>query len=380
MRIAVNTRLLLAGRLDGIGWFSCESLRRIVCTHTEHEFFFFFDRKADPQFIFASNVHPVVLHPQARHPLLWRAFFDWSITKALKRYKIDIFLSPDGWLSLRTNVPTIDVIHDLNFEHANDYLKPSHQRYMTRFFPRFARKATRLATVSEYSKKDIVEIYGIEPSKIDVVYNGSNSHYHPCNEAEKIKIKEQYTEGNPYFVFIGTLSRRKNLENILLAFELFKQTHKDSSLRLVVAGSKYNLTEGMIAALAGMEYKNHVLFIGHVDAETLALLLGSAEALVYTSLFEGFGIPIVESFYAETPVITSNVTSMPEVAGDAALIVDPYSVEEIADAMNQIITDADIRNDLIAKGRVRRSLFSWDRTAELLWACIQKVAETLPNR
>ena len=191
MRIAVNTRLLLAHRLDGIGWFTAESLARIVRAHPEHQFFFFFDRTPDPSFLFAPNVQPVVLKPQARHPVLWYLFFEWSVTRALKRYCIDLFLSPDGWISLRTHVPTLTVIHDLNFEHASDFLRPSHQRYMKRYFPRFARKATRIATVSEFSKDDIATTYGVDSKKIDVVYDGSNADYRPLSEEEQIAVRKE---------------------------------------------------------------------------------------------------------------------------------------------------------------------------------------------
>ena len=162
MRIAINTRLLLPHRLDGIGWFTAETVQRMVRNHPEHEFFFLFDRKPDPQFLFAPNVHALKLNPQARHPILWYLFFEWSVTRALKKHKIDLFLSPDGWMSLRTKVPTLTVIHDLNFEHADDYLRPSHQRYMKHFFPLFAQKATRIATVSEFSKEDIAQLYSID--------------------------------------------------------------------------------------------------------------------------------------------------------------------------------------------------------------------------
>ena len=130
MRIAVNTRLLLKGKMDGIGWFTAESMRRIVCSHPEHIFYFLFDRKPDPEFLFAPNVIPVVLCPQARHPVLWYMFFEWAIPFALKKYRIDLYVSPDGMMPLHPQVPTLTVIHDLNFEHATGNLKGSHQRYM----------------------------------------------------------------------------------------------------------------------------------------------------------------------------------------------------------------------------------------------------------
>ena len=367
MRIAVNTRLLLPHRLDGIGWFTAETLKRIVCAHPEHDFFFFFDRKPDSQFIYASNVTPVVLIPQARHPLLWYMFFEWSVTRALRRYKIDVFLSPDGWMSLRTPVPTLTVIHDLNFEHATDYLRPSHQRYMTHFFPRFARNATRIATVSEFSKQDIIDTYNIDSKKIDVVYDGAHSFYHPSSEDEKVLTRKEFAGGKPYFIYVGTISRRKNLTNILLAFEKYKCDRPDDDMRLVVVGSRYWWQEELAEAYDNMHHKSDVVFVGHIESDVLARLMSASTALVYASLFEGFGIPILEAFYAETAVITSNVTSMPEVAGDAAILVNPLSVKEIAKAMLDIVEDEELRNVLIERGRRQRELFSWERTSRLLW-------------
>ncbi len=376
MRIAVNTRLLLPHRLDGIGWFAAETLKRIVLSHPEHEFYFFFDRKPDSQFIYADNVRPVVLHPQARHPLLWYMFFEWSVTRALRRLKIDLFLSPDGWMSLRTPVPTLTVIHDLNFEHAVDYLRPSHQRYMKHYFPLFARRATRIATVSEYSKQDISNTYGIDSKKIDVVYDGAHSFYRPCSKEEKATTRQKFTDGKPFFIYVGTISRRKNLTNILLAFDKYKANRPYDSMQLLVVGNRYWWQDELAEAYDNMRYQSDVRFIGHIESDVLAQLMGASEALVYASLFEGFGIPILEAFYAETAVITSNVTSMPEVAGDAAILVDPLSVEEIAKAMQDVAGNEELKRSLIEKGRVRRDLFSWDRTATLLW---NSLLQTLDN-
>lgn len=370
MRIAINTRLLLPGHLDGIGWFTAETVRRMVMEHPEHQFILFFDRKVELDWQ-ASNTQQVVLMPPARHPVLWYLFFEWSIPRALKRYKADLFLSTDGWLSLRTKVPTLDVIHDLNFEHASDYLRPSHQRYMKHFFPRFAMKATRIATVSEFSKRDIVEKYGIDASKIDVVYDGSHTNYQPCNEATKQEVRLQQCGGRPYYIFIGTISKRKNLTNILLAFDKFRQ-HDDNETQLVVVGNRYWWGDELKEAYDGMCYQQDVHFIGRAEPAELARLLSSSVALLYPSLFEGFGIPILEAFFAETSVITSNITSMPEVAGDAALLVDPYNVEEIADAMKRLSSSDELRTTLIERGKVQRTLFNWEKTYQLLWQSLMK--------
>lgn len=375
MRIAVNTRLLLSGRLDGIGWFTCETIRRIVLNHPEHEFFFFFDRKPDPQFIFASNVHPVVLHPQARHPLLWYLYFEWSLPRALKRVKADLFVSTDGWMPLKAEIPLLDVIHDLNFEHSQEFLRPSHQRYMTHFFPLFAKRATRIATVSKFSKEDIEKTYNINSAKIDVVYNGSHNYYKPCSDEERQLIRDNYCNGKPFFIFIGTISKRKNLANIILAYDLFRQSHPENETKMLVVGSRYGTYKELDEAINATSYRDDIIFIGHIGSDRLSQLLASAEALVYTSVFEGFGIPIVEAFYAETAVITSNVTSMPEVAGDAAILVDPMSVEEISHALCTLTDNPEIREEIISRGRERRTLFSWERTANLLWESMMRTID-----
>lgn len=371
MKIAVNTRLLLKDKLEGIGWFTYESLKRIVLQHPEHTFYFIFDRKHDPQFIFAENVIPVEIFPPARHPYLWYIYFEFSIPHVLRKIKPDLFLSTDGWLSLRTNVPQVDVIHDLNFEHRKDFLKSKYQNYYTRFFPKYARKAARIATVSEFSKQDLQRFYGIPEDKIAVVYNGSNEVYRPLPEEQQNTVRQQYADGHHYFLFVSAIHKRKNLANILRAFEQYKkQTGADT--RFVVVGARAGKQDELDEVLRSMTFAQDVRFVGRLSAPELAQVMASSLALVYATLFEGFGIPIVEAFNAETAVITSNVTSMPEVAGNAALLVDPYSVDEIAGAMVQIATNETLRQDLIAKGREQRKLFSWDQTAQRLWDCVMR--------
>ena len=375
MRIAVNTRLLLHDRLDGIGWFTAETARRMVLAHPEHEFFFFFDRKPHPEFLFADNVTPVVLCPQARHPVLWYLYFEWSTQIALKRYKIDLYLSPDGMMPLHPKVPTLNVIHDLNFEHASGNLKASHQRYMSHHFPLFARNATRLATVSSYSKKDIAETYGIPAEKIDVVYDGAHSNYRPHSDDEKKAIRQRFTDGHPFVIFISTILKRKNLANLLLAFDKVKEDKSNEDLKLVVVGSRVWWQDELESAWNGMKHQSDVIFPGRVEPNDLSALLSAAEMLVYPSYFEGFGIPILEAMYAETAVIASRTTSMPEVGGDAVLYIDPSDIDDIAHAISRL-RDKTLRQEFIEKGRLQRQKFNWEITANLLWDSMMKTIKS----
>ena len=373
MRIAVNTRLLLKGKLEGIGWFTYQTLERIVRDHPEHDFVFFFDRPYDPLFVFAPNVTPVVVHPQARHPVLFYIWFEWSIPFMLRKYKIDLFLSPDSFMSLCTNVPTCLVIHDLAFEHYPEHFVLAQRLYWRHYSPLFARKAARIATVSTFSKTDLVKQYGISENKIDVVYNGAHDEYRPLNIEERELVKKQYADGCEYFVFAGALHPRKNIVNLLKAFVLFKQ-RQYTNMKLVIAGRpawKYEEVEEMKVT---MPFKDDVKWVGYMNVDELSKLTGSAYALVYASLFEGFGIPILEALQCDVPAIVSNTSSMPEVAGNAALLVDPSDPEDIAAKMHLLYKDEALRKKLIINARLQIKNFSWDSSAKKLWDCMMKCA------
>ncbi len=371
-KIAVNTRFLIKNRLEGIGLFTYESLKRITKAHPEIDFYFLFDRKFDEEFIFGDNIKPVVLFPQARHPFLWYWWFEISVARWLKKNNPNLFLSTDGYACLNTDVPQVLVIHDLAYEHYKEHVYGLARSYYRYFMPKFAQKAQRIATVSKFSKNDIIQRYHIPADKIDVVYNGAKEVYQPVGDEIKKAVRGRYTEGEDYFLYVGSIHPRKNVKTLLLAFDEFKKQTK-SDFKLLIVGRKawdFNEVEKVHSQ---MQFGNDVKFLGHMEPEELAQITASAYAMVYVSLFEGFGIPIVEAMSCGVPVITSNVTSMPEAAGDAGLWVDPLSGSEISAAMKRLVEDKSLREDLISKGRIQLKKFSWDLTAEKLWACCEKV-------
>lgn len=369
-RIGINTRLLIKDKLDGIGWYQYEVLKRITLNHPEHQFYFFFDRAYDNEFVFSDNVIPVVLKPQARHPILFKIWFNKSIKKALKKYKIDLFFSPDGYLSLTTDVKQVGTIHDLNFEHFPQDLKSIHANYYQSQFPKFAKKADHIITVSNFSKTDITNRYTINWDKITVVYNGVNENYKVVSPEHQVNVRERFSAGENYFIHVGSLGPRKNIIRLIEAFTQFKEASKTKT-KLLLVGSKFLWTDEMENAFQSSAHKKDILIVGRVNQQELEQLVGSALALTYVSYFEGFGMPILEAMRAGIPVITSDITSIPEVADEAALLIDPYNIEEIAKAMRDVETNPALRQELVTKGNIQVQKFSWSKCASETWDVIE---------
>jgi len=371
LKIAVNTRLLIKDKMDGIGLFTFEMLNIITKQHPEISFYFIFDRKPSADFIFGDNVQPVVLWPKTRHIYLFPFWYQIILKKALRRLNPDVFVATDGMFPLRSNINTLAVIHDLNFEHYPETLPKNVLNYYLKYFPQFAKKATRIATVSEFSKNDIVNTYHIKEDKIDVVYNGANSKFQPISFEEKLKVKTTYTQQQNYFLFVGTLHPRKNILRLLMAFNQFKKVTK-SKMKLVLAGKKMWWTTEINAFFEQMEVKSDVVFTGRLSEQELIKITAAAYAITYVPIFEGFGIPLVEAMQCGVPVITSNVTSMPEVVEDAGLLVNPFSEEEITQAMIRLAADENLRKELMLKSIQQATKFSWEKSAQLLMDAIME--------
>jgi glycosyltransferase involved in cell wall biosynthesis len=373
MKIVVNTRLLVSRQLNGIGWFTYHTLKRLVKWHPEHQFIFLFDRKYDESYIFGPNVIPEVIFPPARHPLLWYLWFEHAIVNRVHKYNPALFFSPEGYLSTKIkDIPSLPVVHDINFHHDKRGVPYFDGIFWRHYFPKYARMASRILTVSEFSRNDIAAYYKISPSMIDVAYNGASEDFRPISNSEKEDIRKKYSDGQDYFLYVGVLVPRKNISRMIQAFDRFKKI-TGKPVKLVIVGDKLFFTPEMKRVYDRADYKQDIIFTGSLDQDQLVTVMGAALSLILVSCFEGFGIPIIEAMCADVPVITSNVSSMPEVAGDAALLVDPYSIDSIKEGMLKISCDEKFRQRLIVKGRAQRLKFSWDNTASAVWNSMEKV-------
>ncbi len=370
-KIAVNTRLLLPNKLEGIGTFTAEIFKLLCKENPNDEFHFIFDRAYDPQFVFEKNVIPHVIYPPARHPLLVKIWYNFSLPWLLKKIKADIFISPDAISSLNLTIPNLTVIHDINFVHRPDDLPKKWSDFYNAYTPIFIEKADRIATVSEFSKADIIKTYKISPNKIDVVYNGVKTKFTPLSIDQTRLITHKTTKGNPFFFFIGSLHPRKNLKNLLLAFNEFKKVDKQE-FKLIIGGDIMFKFESIQTVYERLEFKKDVVFTGRLSDNDLNCFFSEATALTYVPFFEGFGIPVLEAMACGTAVITSNTTSLPEVVGDAAYTVSPNSISAISTAMYELSTNKEEVNKLIVKGFERLKLFTWKKSADALWKSIEK--------
>ena len=249
------------------------------------------------------------------------------------------------------------------------------QWYYDFFAPKFLKKADRIVTVSNFVKQDALRAYPfLDENKMEIAYNACRSAFKPLDNDEKIAIKAQYTEGSDFFVFVGAVHPRKNVHRLIEAFSVLKK-RTNTPVKLLIVGRFGWQTGDVKKAFEQSDYPKDIIFTGYVSNEEVSKLVGAALAVAYVSLSEGFGIPILEGFNCDVPVLTANTTSMPEVAADAALLVSPESIKDIANALERLTFDTDLRTDLIEKGRQRRLAFNWDNAAAILYENIKKAYE-----
>ena len=377
MIIAINARTLKPVPHDGIGWFTYEVVRGIVSAHPEHRFVLISDRKYDNPPVSGSNVEYVTLPLRTVHPLIWYGWHELLLPRVLKKVKADLFVAPDGIIPVHTTVPCIPVIHDINHEHRPGDIPWSERVYYRHFFPLFAEKAARVATVSRFSADDISATYGINPDKIDIVSNGVADIFSPPLPGEAEETRREFTGGRPYFLFVSNFSPRKNVETVIRAYDLFRRGNSSGHV-LLLAGRRLYLTRGIDRALEASPFGPDILFTGSVDRTVLRRLYGAAEALIFVPWFEGFGIPVVEAQRCGTPCILSDTSSLPEVSGGAALCAGPAGAGAIAEAMAHLVSDEALRRRLSEEGFRNSLRYTWTNAAIQMWNCIMKTVNTKP--
>src|ERR1051326_5683774 len=347
MRIAFDGTVL-HGRKSGVGYYCEELLKAMLAANHEDEFYVFSHRQLKVDFP-SSNGNLKVTNSLS-FPI--RALYlHLLLPKVLERIRPDICHYTNFLAPIFENRAYVVTIHDMGLEVLTQAHPLAKRVYTRRLIPRIARKAKFIITNSEYSKWDIVRHLGIPEYRIRVTPLAASPEFRP------FAVSPQ----NPYFLYVGNLEPRKNVERLIEAFAgMPRKEHQ-----LLVVGDRWFRGSAAEAKARSMGLNGRVKFLGYVPRGDLPGLFSGATALVYPSLLEGFGLPILEAMACGTPVITSNNSALREVGGDAALLIDPKDVGEITEAMVSVAEDDALRKQLSEKGLKRASEYSWKRTAEL---------------
>lgn len=275
--------------------------------------------------------------------------------------------------------PIVVTIHDLSFEHFPQFFTPRERFFFRRAIPHTARRAAKVLTVSEYSRRDIINTYQLPPEKVVVTPNGVGPEFRPTRDEERLQaVKKKYGIERPYLLSVGNLQPRKNLARLIKAYSRLREMFEDFRHQLVIVGKRAWLYRNILHEANRSPYAGDMVFTGYVPESDLPDLYSGAAVFVYPSIFEGFGLPVLEAMACGTPVITSNSSSLPEVVGEAGLMVDPYDEEAWARTILRVVEDRQLRNELAERSVQQAARFSWRRTAELTLAVYREVGARAP--
>lgn len=378
MRIGIDCRTILnpkGSERAGVAHYSYYLVKYLLQIDKENEYLLFFLQNQEvPKEFEGPNV--VVVYFSKKTIPFWYPHFIFA--KEIARGKLDIFHSLSGILPLFYNGPSVITIADLSMYVNPEWFKP--KKIIGDFFwrkiliPRSIKKAEKIIAISESTKNDIVKFFVVQENKIEVVYLGVE--LPTVDSVRELEILEKFKlSGKKYFLFVGTIEPRKNIINIVKAFEEFinrydRSNKSDKSDRmdkddhyLVIAGGLGWKYEPILKTIENSTAKEQIKYVSYVNAEEKAVLLKNAQCFVWPSFYEGFGLPILEAMACGVPVITSKTSSIPEVAGNAAIMVDPNDSHAISQAIYTLSIDIDKQRNLREFGRERVKLFSWDKTA-----------------
>jgi glycosyltransferase involved in cell wall biosynthesis len=293
---------------------------------------------------------------------------------ALAREGVTLFHAPHYVLPPLVRCKAVVTIHDCIHLMFPQYLPNRFAYAYARTSIRLAaRRATRILTVSESSKRDILRFVDTKPEKIDVIYNAYDDRFAiDPREEDVVRVRERYQLESEFVLYAGNVKPHKNLERLIEAFHLVRNRGLDH-LKLVLIGDEISKYTALRRAVHHHQLHKYVRFLGYLPEVTLAVMYRLAGVFVFPSLYEGFGLPPLEAMASGTPVVTSNVSSLPEVAGDAAILVDPYDPRAIADGIYRVLTDEHLRRDLRRKGVARAGMFSWEQSVRRVRAIYDEV-------
>jgi len=368
MRIGIDVRrIVFQQMIGGIAVYAYNLITHLSKIDKENEYILLhsFIRPRNDRFIRnleTTNFKNRVLRIKSQflENWLWRKL---SLPIELMIGKVDLFHQTYYYLPPQLSGKSISTIHDLGVKQDPSLLPDKWVSRHEQIISATLKRADFIITISQYTKSCIMEILKFPEEKIGVTYLGVDKEYYPINNRNILdNIRKKYNLNKKYILFVGNLDARKNIVRLIEAFYQLKNNIK-GEYNLVIVGRKWGIYENIFKKVEELKLEKDVIFMSEITKEDLPPLYSGAEVFILPSLIEGFGIPLIEAMACGTPVITSKTTSMPEVVKDAGILVNPLSVEEIAQAIAQVLTNSSLRAELVKKGLQRAKFFSWDKTA-----------------
>ena len=359
IHVGVNAHLLSLAksyRSAGINWYIYNLLHHLPEADSEIAYTVFLNER---RYRGAPGTRLCVSRLPADRPpvrILWEQVLQ---PRALRRAKVDLLHHPAFVGPLASACPFVVTVHDLSYLFFPQGFRALNRSYLQIFTRLSVRRARRVIAVSESTKRDLVQQYGISPGKVDVVHNGVDTAYRPLPVREVAAFRRE--EGLPerFILFVGTLEPRKNVVRLI---EAYARLPKDRPALMLVGGKGW-LYDEIFARVEALGLSGEVRFAGYVPAEVLPWWYNAADLFVYPSLYEGFGLPPLEAMACGTAVISSTASSLPEVVGQAGLLIDPTNTETLAKAMEQVLADREMQQEMESAGLAQAQKFSWEQTA-----------------
>lgn len=370
MKIGIEGQRLFRKKKHGMDMVALELIKNLQIIDTKNEYFIFVKPDEDHAVLKETSNFKIIELSGGPYPT-WEQF---ALPRAAKKYGCDVLHCTSNTAPFFTNIPLITILHDIIYMESS-YLKiltssaSAYQKfgniYRKLVVPKVVKKSKKIITVSHFEKNRIGEFFKIKGhTKLDAIYNGVSEHFMPITDANELtRVKTKYNLPDHFFFFLGNTDPKKNTKGTLKAFSDFlKQTKQD--YKLVMLDFDLSELHKILSEIENPELINQIVLTGYVVNTDLPAIYAQSSVFLYPSLRESFGIPMLEAMACGVPVITSNTSSMPEVAGDAAHIIDPFKPEEITEGIIKILNDETYRKSFCTKGLERSKQFSWQNMAQ----------------
>ena len=376
MKIGIEATSAVASQKAGVGYYAYHLIRSMaqLCPASHDYTLYLRDPISDVSRLFDINTNTAacLLPKVLKSPYFWTQM---RLPFELWLHPQDVYFFPASRIPLSyAPEKSVMTIHDVAFLFFPECFSSSLRHWLTLATEQGIQKARKIIAVSEATRQDLLAYYGIAPEKVIAIHHGVHEMFRPLEPHVIAHVQQKYHLESPYLLCVGTLQRRKNIPRLIQAFYLLKQKYHLPH-KLVLIGQKYDdLPEDEIfATIERLFLDEEVIWTGYVLAQDLPALMSGSEVFVLPSLYEGFGMPLLEAMACGVPVACSNISSLPEVVGDCGIMFDPYCVESIVETLYQLLGDQDLRTELRAKGLSRAASFSWSTCARKTLQVLESV-------